>query len=331
ALTPPTREGVQTIFKEFDKGFGDGPSGRSLDALGPAMRRIDPGLDSLRGVSPGDLTETIRSTSRLMGALAKNEVDLVGTVDNASTTLGVTAARRAAVGSTLRNGAATLDVTRKSMVNIRGTLDELDPRAQELRPGARILDDASRSLRPALAELRPALADARPALKDLRPALTRLRSASRTGVPFMKNISPTLTRMQDVILPGLEKKAPLTGLKLYEEIGPVASSVSSSASLFDVYGHTQRFQAINGGLDSLAALPCSADLLKGGIKCADLKEVLAGVLAGAPGAKATPASGSRSASAPRSGGGTSSGKDAGPAQVGKGTMSQIQRLLKGGL
>lgn len=337
SLTPPSRAGMQTILKEFDKGFGDEPAGRTLDATGPAMKQIAPGLDSLRGTRPGDLTDTIRNASKLMGALAKNEVQLGQVVANGNQTLGVTAAKRAAIASTLQNGASTLDQTKTTMVKIRGTLDELDPRAQELRPGARELDDASKSLRPALADLRPVLDDARPALVDLRPALKRLRSASRAGVPFMKNIDPSLTRLRETILPGLDKKGPVAGRKVYEEIGPVAATVASSASMFDANGHTQRFQAVNGGPASVAALPCSADLFKGEVKCSDLQQVLAGFLGG-PGAANPPGKMVDSQAATRSSSSSSSGASSAPASrpsavkgLGDQTMSRVQSLLKGGL
>lgn len=340
ALDKPSRKGLQTMFKEFDKGFGDGPAGRSLDALAPAMTQVAPGLQALRGTKPGDLTDTVRQTSRLMGALAKNEVQLGQVVANANTTLGVTAARRSAIASTLQNGATTLDQTKATMVRLRGTLDQLDPRAEQLRPGVRELAPASKALRPALAELRPLLADARPTLQDLRPALTRLRGASRAGVPFIKAIDPTLNRTRDTIIPGLDARSKITERKLYEEIGPVAATVDSSAALFDAYGHVQRFQAVNGGPRSIAALPCSADLVTGkGITCSDLGTVLGGFFGGPPPPRAgAPArsggivgssTGERSG-ASRAPASSKSGATAGGTPAAQDLLSRVTRTLKGG-
>jgi virulence factor Mce-like protein len=289
SLTPPSRAGIRTTLKEFDKGFGGEPAGRSLDALGPAMKQVAPGLGALRGTRPGDLTDTVRSASRLMGALARNEVQLAQVVGHADTTLGVTAARRAALGQILQQAPSTLDQTRSSMTRLRTTLDGLDPVTDELRPGVRVLDDASRALRPALAALRPTLDDARPLLEDLRPALKRLRSASRVGVPLLKELDPTLKRTRESIIPGLQKKGD-TGLKLYAAIGPVVAAVGQSAALFDAYGHTQRFQAVNAGANSLALLPCSPNLQTLQIKCTDFRAMigrLLGLKGGAEGTRAT--------------------------------------------
>jgi virulence factor Mce-like protein len=297
SVTPPSRAGIRTTLKEFDQGFHGEPAGRSLDALGPAMRQIAPGLDALRGTRPGDLTDTVRSASRVMGALARREVQLGRLVGGADTTLGVTAARSAALGQTLRLGPATLDQTRTTMARLRTTLDALDPVADALRPGARRLDDASRAVRPALAQLRPALDDARPLLTDLRPALADLRTASRAGVPLLEGLTPTLTRMQDKVIPGLQAKG-ATGLKLYESVGPVAASVASSAGLFDAYGYTQRFQALNVGGKALAALPCTPDLVTLKITCTDFQDFLGRLLGLVPAAGAKAAATSRTATTP---------------------------------
>ncbi|WP_354700606.1 hypothetical protein DSM112329_00887 [Paraconexibacter sp. AEG42_29] len=285
SVTPPSREGIQTLFKEFDKGFnGDTSAGRATDALGPSMAQVAPGLDALRGTKPGDLTDTVRDASQLMGALAKNEVQLGQVIGNADTTLAVTAARSAALDSTLRNGPSALDQTRRTMTRLRTTLEILDPLADKLRPGVRVLDDASRAVRPALRQLNPTLADARPLLADLRPALTRLRSASNSGIPLLKDLDPTLTRLQEKILPALESKDKSDlNMKLYETIGPAVSGVAGSSSLYDSYSYVQHFQAVAGGGQSAGFLPCSLNVAPVGINCNDLNKVVTGLFAGIPG------------------------------------------------
>jgi phospholipid/cholesterol/gamma-HCH transport system substrate-binding protein len=287
ALTPPSREGIRAIFREFDKGFAGTGAGDSIDQLGPSMRNIGPGLNALRGTQTGDLSRTVKASSRLMGALARNEVELGGLVDGADTTLGVTAARRADLGQILSQGPATLSRTRATMVRLRTTLDRLDPVVEQLRPGARVLDDASRALRPAMVALRPVLRDARPLLSDLRPALRSLGSASKSGVPLLTGIDPSLNRLTQTIIPGLEARG-ATKLRLYEAIGPVFATVSESAALFDAYGHTQRFQAVAGGAKSLGLLPCTPELATLSINCADFQKVVLGLLGQSPKTTAAP-------------------------------------------
>lgn len=273
ALKPTSRAGIQTLLREFDEGFNaNSQAGRSLDALAPSMRKIAPGLGALRGQAPGDLTETVRQASRLMGTLARNETALGQLVNNAETTLGVTAARRADLGSILRNGPATLDDTRTTMARLRTTLVALDPVAERLRPGARQLDATATSLRPALRALRPVLDDARPLLRALRPALRRLGAAGRSGAPLLAELQPTFERLNAKIIPSLKAEDPLIKLKTYQMIGPVFATVSSSAGLFDAYGHTQRFSPLAGGARSLRFLPCNLNS-QATIDCSDLQRV----------------------------------------------------------
>jgi virulence factor Mce-like protein len=283
AIDRPSRTAIRGTLRAFDDGFA-APSqpGRALDALAPAMRRIAPGVDALSGTGAGDLSETVRNTGRLTGALGRDEAALAGLVQGADASLAVTAARRAEMAGILRNAPPTLADTRATMVRLRGTLDALDPVAARLRPGARRLDDASRALGPALAELRPLLAHAHPLLDDLRPTLGRLDRAAKAGTPLLAGLEPTLRRTRDTLLPWLDTTDKETRIKNYQAIGPVVAAVSSSAQQFDVNGHTQRFQAVSGSGRSLSFLPCHVDFPNGSpFDCSDVEKVAAGLL-GAP-------------------------------------------------
>jgi phospholipid/cholesterol/gamma-HCH transport system substrate-binding protein len=277
SVTPPSRAGIRTMLQEFDRGFSHPrPIERTLKVLAPTMRSIAPGVSALRGSKPGDLTETVRNTSRLLGALGRSEVDLGNLVGNADTTLGVTAARRADLGRILQDGPATLRQTQATLRRLRTTLDVLDPISEQLRPGVRRLDEASRSLRPALAHLRPLLTDARPLLRDLRPALARLQGAARQGTPLLAGLMPTLKRTNDVLIPWADTKDANTNLKNFEAIGPVFATVSSSASLFDTYSYIQRFGAGNAVSERTPAfLPCTTYVVQQKrANCEDVDKVI---------------------------------------------------------
>jgi virulence factor Mce-like protein len=300
AIDKPSREGIRTVFREFDEGFDPDEgsrAGRTLDALGPAMRQVGPGLDALRGTESGDLTRVVRNSSRLMGALARNEVELGQVIANGNAAIGVTAARRADLGQILAQGPETLRSTRTTMVRLRTTLGELDPIADDLRPGARKLDDAAVALRPALDELTPLLDRANPLLRSLRPAVSRLGTAARAGVPLLEKLDPTVDRLNEKLLPALSKENPETDLKVYEMVGPTIAAVQSSAQQFDSRGHVQRFHALEASDKALGALPCNTDLLQGGtsIDCSDV-QAIAGALLGIP---PTRVAGSKLSKAPR--------------------------------
>ncbi|PTL59553.1 MlaD family protein [Paraconexibacter algicola] len=299
SLDKPSRAGVQAIFREFDEGFStqkDSQAGATIENLGPAMKQVGPGVDALRGTQSGDLTRVVRNSSRLMGALARNELQLGQVISNGNTTLGVTAARRAALGQILQNGPATLQDTRTTMVRLRTTLNELDPVAEDLRPGARKLDDASFALRPAVRELSPLLERTNPLLRTLRPAVRRLGAASISGVPLLDRLDPTVDRLNEKTIPLLNRKSDITDMPLYQMIGPTLASVQSSAQQFDSRGHIQRFHALEASENALGFLPCNTNLLQGSttIDCSDIQAV-AGALLGIPPAGAALASTPRTA------------------------------------
>ncbi len=277
SVDAPSRAGMQQFFKQFDKGFnGNSEAGRTLDELAPSFQEIGPGINALRGQKNGDLNATIEKTGNLMRVLAEREDSLGGTIDGAETTLGVTAAHAASLDSILKDAPSTLDQTTQTMVRLRGTLDTLDPVAERLRPGVRRLDEASRALRPALAQLTPVLRDAQPLLRNLRPALRALGTAGKTGVPLLNALDPTFDQLNKTVIPGLQYKSPETKLRAYEAIGPTISSVEDSASLFDQTSYTQRFEAVNGGANTISLIPCGVDTSKlpPAISCNDVKVVL---------------------------------------------------------
>lgn len=279
AVDKPSQATVRTMMREFDKGFEKtGPPGATIDALAPSMRQIAPGLDALRGRGRGDLTETVRSVSRLTGALARSDQELGELVGNANVALAATAARRADLGATLRDAPQVLADTSATMGRVRTTLEELDPVAAALRPGARRLDETAATLRPALRRLTPVLDDARPLLRDLRPALRRLDTASVQARALLRGLDPTVRRARTTLLPWLDRTDAGTKIKNYQAIGPTFAAVSSSAQQFDVFGHTQRFDAVRSGPRAPAFLPCHVDFPESvELDCADLQRVIGGI------------------------------------------------------
>lgn len=262
SITAPTRAGIRTMLSQFDRGFGQPvPVDQTLARLAPSMRTVAPGLSSLQGTEPGDLATLVRGTSRLMGTMARSEVDLGGLIDSADTSLAVTASRDAALASTLQDAPSAMQQTQDTMLALRTTLDKLDPLADRLVPGAEELAPASLALEPALGELRGVLHQAQPLLGELQPALARLQLASRAGAPLLSGLMPTLRRLNHVVIPWLSQRNPDTALKNYEAVGPTFATVDSSASMFDGYSHIQRFGAGDAISPSSAGfLPCSTDV-----------------------------------------------------------------------
>lgn len=255
-LADDGRKGVQTTFREFDRAFADpGVPGRNLDRLAPAMREVAPALQALRGRRTGDVSRLSANTSRTMRALARSERKLAGLIDGGAVTFGVTAAQRASLGSFVRQVPPTLRDTRVTTARLRTTLALLDPVAERLRPGVRQLDDASAALRPALRQATPLLRATRPLSDELGGALRALDPASVQGLKVMKGMDPTLARLKDPLIPWLASDNDI-GMKNYEAIGPMFSTIDSAAQQFTALGHVMRFQGLAGGERSIA-LPCA--------------------------------------------------------------------------
>jgi virulence factor Mce-like protein len=276
AVNAPSRAGIRTMLSQFNRGFvRPVPVERTLADLSPSMSEVAPGLSSLEGTRPGDLTTLVRGTSRLMGSLARSEVDLGGLIENADTSFAVTAARDASLGSTLRQAPATMQQTQETMMRLRGTIDLLDPLAARLVPGARELAPASIALEPALGRLRGVLGEARPLLNELRPALRHLQTASEQGAPLLSGLMPSLRRANHVLIPWLDERNPNTDLKNYQAIGPTFATVSSSAAMFDGYSHIQRFGAADAvSANSAGFLPCNTDVGTLKTNCDDVGTLL---------------------------------------------------------
>jgi virulence factor Mce-like protein len=260
ALEPLNANGrvaLKTMLGEFNRGFGDpGAVGETIKTIDPSLRQLAPGLRRLRGTQPGDLTNLVRSTSRMMGALSRDELALGRVVTSGRVALGVTAARRADLAGMLREAPGAMRETRTTMVRLRTTLDALDPLAAKLRPGARTLAPAATHARTTLRALVPLLSDAKGMLHDLRPAVIDLRRASVAGAPVLDGFAPTLDRVSSKFIPWLDDRNPENKLKNYQLVGPALASGSTATSWGDANGVLANFEAGAGESLISSTLPC---------------------------------------------------------------------------
>jgi virulence factor Mce-like protein len=264
------RQALKTIVGEFNRGFGDpGEVGQTIKTLDPALRQLAPGLRRLRGTQAGDLTNLVRSTSGMMGALSRDELALGRLVTSGRVALGVTAARRADLAGMLQEAPGAMRETRATMVRLRTTLDALDPLATRLRPGARTLAPAATHARTTLRTLVPLLRDARAMLRDLRPAVGDLRRASVAGAPVLNGFIPTLDRVSSKFLPWLNDRNPENKLKNFELVGPALASASTATSWGDANGVVANFEAGAGESLVTSMLPCRTFLTDPTVRAQD--------------------------------------------------------------
>ncbi len=178
---------VETVkdFKEVITGFRDSYEGVTKEA-NEGARYFNPLLSTSRRVfgelnrSPEALESLIVDASSLSALLAERRDDLSGLVSNASTALGAIGRQRQALADTINQLPAFLRQANTTFVNLRSTLDDVDPLVAASIPVADRLG-------PFFREFRAAAADAVPTIRDLDTIVRR---------PGKANDLVELTRLQ---------------------------------------------------------------------------------------------------------------------------------------
>lgn len=158
---PVARVAVQRDIE----GFAEMNAGREEDAR-EALRYLDPALATSARLF-GELDRNtahferfIVQTAGLVNTLAGGEDDLAGLVDNLGTTMSALAAQKASLGTAIGELPDFMRKANTTFLNLRATIDDLDPLVEASRP-------AARRLAKFLTDLRPFVRDARPVVRDL--------------------------------------------------------------------------------------------------------------------------------------------------------------------
>ena len=162
AFDPKTRRGLQQIIDGQATYYG----GRSEEAS-QALRYLSPALSSTsrltRQLVADDvvLERFLTDGARAMRAIASRRDDLADLVSNANTTAAAVGNENVALAEALELLPGTIRKANTTFVNLRSTLDDLDPLVAASKP-------ATVELAPFLRQLRPLVADAEPTVRDLR-------------------------------------------------------------------------------------------------------------------------------------------------------------------
>jgi phospholipid/cholesterol/gamma-HCH transport system substrate-binding protein len=163
------------------------------------------------------LEQLIVDGAKLSGAVAEKRDDVAGLVSNLNTTMGALANQRTALASAISRLPAFMRDFNTTAVNLRATLDDLDP-----------LVDASK---PAAIELQPFFAEFRGAARNLVPTVRDLDQVIKS--PGSNNDLVDLTRLQ----------TPLSKIA----IGPIERNGEQRAGAFP-----ESVQSLNDSLRQLA-------------------------------------------------------------------------------
>jgi phospholipid/cholesterol/gamma-HCH transport system substrate-binding protein len=157
----PTRQSLSSLLQ----GLARQHDGRG-EQMNAAFAYLNPALSSssrlfreLNRDTPL-LERFIVSSSELVTDLADRREDLSGLVDNLATTTTAIGTQQQALASAIGQLPPFMKRANTTFLNLRATLDDLDPLVAESKPVAK-------KLRPFMAQLRPLAQDARPTLRDL--------------------------------------------------------------------------------------------------------------------------------------------------------------------
>jgi phospholipid/cholesterol/gamma-HCH transport system substrate-binding protein len=242
---PKTRKALSGVIR----GYAASYEGRGAEAnagwayLNPALAASSRLFKALDADTPA-LKRFITESSNLVGDLATRRSDLAGLVDHLATTTGAIGRQKQALSIAIGELPGFMRRADTTFVNLRATLDDLEPLVDESKPVAK-------KLRPFLAELRPLARDARPTLRDLS-ALVRSPGASNDLIELTKSSVPLRTaavgptkrngKERDGAFPGSAKA-------LKQAIPELATARPYAPDLtgwFDDFSHSGLYDALGG-------------------------------------------------------------------------------------
>ena len=239
-LDPDARKDLQGVIQ----GFATQYDGQGKQA-GEAAEYFNPFLSTSRQLvnqlteDESTLTDFIVNSSRAVTAVAERRDDLADLVGNTDTTAAAIASQNVAFDQALTLLPLTLRRGNTTFVNLRATLDDLDPLVAASKP-------ATKELAPFLRDLRPLVASAKPTIHDLRLAVTRkgadndLVDATRKLPSLQRVATPTFNHSRQALVksqPVLEFIRPYV-----PEITGWFHDFGQATSNYDANGHFARIQ-----------------------------------------------------------------------------------------
>ena len=242
---PKTRKSLSGLIQGFAK-QSDGAS-KNINAgfayLSPSLAASSRLFNELTYDKPA-LTKFLVDSSQLTGDIAQRKEDLAGLVDHLATTTQAIGREDNNLQDAIQELPPFMRRANTTFVNLRATLDDVDPLVAESKPVAK-------KLRPFLAELRPLARDARPTLRDLSAIIQSpganndLIEATKANVPLRDVAVGPIQRNGKERLGALPASA-----KALETSTPEMASARPYApdltGWFDDFSHSGIYDALGG-------------------------------------------------------------------------------------
>jgi phospholipid/cholesterol/gamma-HCH transport system substrate-binding protein len=239
---PQTRASLQ----QFIQGSATWYDNRGIEA-NAATKYFSPAISSTQRLvnelvsNQQTLDAFLRNSSRAVGAIAQRRDDLANLVTNANTTAAAIADENSAFDQSLALLPGTLRKANTTFVNLRATLDDLDPLVAASKPATKDLASFLRKLRPLLQDARPTISDLSALVSspgpgnDLTDLLNQAPALERAAKP---SFAHSIAALQQVT-PVLAFLRPYTP----DFIGWLRD-FGQGASNYDANGHFARIQPI---------------------------------------------------------------------------------------
>ncbi|WP_320672609.1 MlaD family protein [Patulibacter defluvii] len=238
----PTRKGIQRLLRGGARSLRgkEQQANEALRLLNPSFGAGQRLIAEVTRDQPA-LQRFLSSSADVVTALAADKASLTGLVDHARSTSSEIVAEEQALNAALDRLPGTLRKGNTTFVNLRRTLDDLDPLVAASKP-------ATRRLTPLLRDLRPLVASARPTIADLR-RLVRRGGADNDLIDLLRKTP----RLADVGVPALDHS-----VRAAADTRPVAAFIrpytpdaigwlrdfSQGSAGYDANGHYARIQPI---------------------------------------------------------------------------------------
>jgi phospholipid/cholesterol/gamma-HCH transport system substrate-binding protein len=239
-LDPKTRKGLRQLVEGQATYYG----GRSREAR-KALEYLSPALSTTSRLTrelvyDDEVFERfVVDTSRVMRTVAQRRDRLSSLVGNANVTAAAIGDENQALGRALDLLPGSLRKANTTFVNLRSTLDDLDPLVAESKP-------ATRDLAPLLRRLRPLVADSRPTIRDLR-VLIRTPGANNDLIDLTRKL-PRLAQLTGTVFPRaiqtMDRSADFVDtLRQYTpDLAGWFTKFGQAAAAYDANGHYARIQ-----------------------------------------------------------------------------------------
>ena len=246
ALDPETRKALQDFVKGNARQFkGAGAdANEAFKYLNPALATTSRVFNEVTRDEPV-LERFLVDSSRLVTALEERRDDLAALIGNLNGTTRALGNQKEALAESIERLPPFMRRANTTFVNLRATLDDVDPLVDAAKPVAELLD-------PFLLQARGFAADAEPTVADLRAAVRR-RGSGNDLVDFLG----TIPRLTDIAVEDKTRNG-----RVRPGAFPVSETAFKGAAPIlaegrpyttDLLGWFDDFSTTGGGFDALGA------------------------------------------------------------------------------